>query len=150
MGSLSAGALLHDVGKDAPLSPPCARSVRRTHSSVPIGRSSTLRTRCWQSMTGTRRPQAARRTAPWPTPWTWPASLCWRWARRNKMAAAAISGIIPRDFPKSPCFPVSLVIHYITTTEHYGRCAGERKQNPAAEWGESPREKVAVMPAATG
>ena len=28
-----------------------------------------------------------------------------------------------------------------------GRCAGERKQHPAAEWGEKPRERVTVMPA---
>ena len=46
------------------------------------------------------------------------------------MAAAAISGIIPRDFPKFSCLPVGLVIHYITTTKDTDGAPGcEREAN---------------------
>ena len=46
-----------------------------------------------------------------------------------------------------PCNSGFCVLYCHSKSENNGRCAGERKQHPAAEWGEKPREKVTVMPA---
>ena len=47
---------------------------------------------------------------------------------------------------ESPCNSGFCVLYCRSKSENNGRCAGERKQHPAAEWGENPRETVTVMP----
>ena len=51
---------------------------------------------------------------------------------------------------KPPCNSCFDVIYYITITKDTDGALGYKRENPAAEWGERPREKVTVMPGRRG